>query len=277
MRGYSPQGGGNLEILSINNYSISYDGRRSAVDAVSLTVARGEILSIVGESGSGKSTLLHGVLGLLPAGAAARGSLALFGEDVNTMSGKARRALRGSRVSMIFQDTGRYMNPIARIGAQYDEFLRVHGMNDARRRRDLQREMLLKLHLSDPERVLRAYPFELSGGMRQRVGIAIAMSLKPELLLADEPTSALDVTVQAQVIRQMMELRESFGTAIVLVTHNIGVAAYLSDRIGVMQNGKLVELGDAAEAIDHPQHPYTRSLLDAVVEIDDERLIVNHG
>ncbi|MBR1821220.1 MAG: ABC transporter ATP-binding protein [Clostridia bacterium] len=277
MRGYSPQGGGNLEILSINNYSISYDGRRSAVDAVSLTVARGEILSIVGESGSGKSTLLHGVLGLLPAGAAARGSLALFGEDVNTMSGKARRALRGSRVSMIFQDTGRYMNPIARIGAQYDEFLRVHGMNDARRRRDLQREMLLKLHLSDPERVLRAYPFELSGGMRQRVGIAIAMSLKPELLLADEPTSALDVTVQAQVIRQMMELRESFGTAIVLVTHNIGVAAYLSDRIGVMQNGKLVELGDAAESIDHTQHPEPRSLLDAVVEIDDESLIVNHG
>lgn len=178
---------------------------------------------------------------------------------------------------MIFQDTGRYMNPIARIGAQYDEFLRIHGMIDKRQRRELQREMLLKLHLTDPERVLKSYPFELSGGMRQRVGIAMAMSLRPRLLLADEPTSALDVTVQAQVIRQMMELRASTGTAIVLVTHNIGVAAYLSDRIGVMQHGKLVELGQTCDVIEHPRHEYTRALLDAVVEIDDERLIASHG
>jgi len=261
----------------IDNYSVSYDGVNSAVDGVSLRVAQGEIVSIVGESGSGKSTLLHGVLGLLPAGAAARGSLAAFGEEISGMSPAALRDLRGSRLAMIFQDTGRYMNPIARIGAQYDAFLRIHGMTDARRRRDLQRQMLLSLHLTDPERVLRAYPFELSGGMRQRVGIAMAMSLKPRLLLADEPTSALDVTVQAQVIRQMMELRELYGTAIVMVTHNIGVAAYLSDRIGVMQRGRLVELGPAAEVIDRPGDPYTRGLLDAVVEIDDERLIANHG
>ena len=266
-----------LDILTIDNYSVSYDGQRSAVDGVSLSVSRGEIVSIVGESGSGKSTLLHGMLGLLPKGAATRGRLALFGREISTMPAGERRALCGSRVSMIFQDTGRYMNPIARIGAQYDEFLRIHGMRDGAARRDLQREMLLKLHLTDPERVLRAYPFELSGGMRQRVGIAMAMSLKPELLLADEPTSALDVTVQAQVIRQMLELRESTGTAIVLVTHNIGVAAYLSDRIGVMQRGRLVELGDSQELIEHPKHPYTRGLLEAVVEIDDERLIANHG
>ena len=266
-----------MDILSIQNYSVSYDGLHSAVDSVSLNVARGEIVSIVGESGSGKSTLLHGILGLLPSGAAARGSLRLFGEELSQMSAGARRAMCGSRVSMIFQDTGRYMNPIARIGAQYNEFLRIHGVQDDRRRRDLQREMLLKLHLTDRERVLRSYPFELSGGMRQRVGIAMAMSLQPELLLADEPTSALDVTVQAQVIRQMMELRQNYGTAIVLVTHNIGVAAYLSDRIGVMQRGRLVELGPAAEVIERPRHAYTRSLLDAVVEINDERLIARHG
>lgn len=266
-----------MEILSIDSYSVSYDGSKNAVDAVSLSVAQGEILSIVGESGSGKSTLLHGILGLLPRGASTRGGMKLFGRDASKMDDKARRELCGSRVSMIFQDTGRYMNPIARIGAQYDEFLRIHGMSDREQRRRLQRDMLLKLHLTDPERVLRAYPFELSGGMRQRVGIAMAMSLNPRLLLADEPTSALDVTVQAQVIRQMMELRESTGAAIVLVTHNIGVAAYLSDRIGVMQRGRLVELGPTREVIGHPRHAYTRGLLDAVVEIDDERLIASHG
>ena len=270
------QRGNTLEILSIDNYSVSYDGIKNAVDAVTLSVAQGEILSIVGESGSGKSTLLHGVLGLLPRGASARGSVKLFGDEIARMDDRGRRALCGSRVSMIFQDTGRYMNPIARIGTQYDEFLRIHGMNDKGQRRDLERQMLVKLHLTDPERVLRSYPFELSGGMRQRVGIAMAMSLNPRLLLADEPTSALDVTVQAQVIRQMMELRESTGTAIVLVTHNIGVAAYLSDRIGVMQHGKLVELGRTRDVIEHPCHEYTCGLLDAVVEIDDERLIAGH-
>jgi len=271
------QRGNALEILSIDNYSVSYDGIKNAVDAVALSVAQGEILSIVGESGSGKSTLLHGVLGLLPRGASTRGGMKLFGNEIAQMDDRARRALCGSRVSMIFQDTGRYMDPIARIGTQYDEFLRIHGMKDAGQRRDLQRRMLLKLHLTNPERVLRSYPFELSGGMRQRVGIAMAMSLNPRLLLADEPTSALDVTVQAQVIRQMMELRESTSTAIVLVTHNIGVAAYLSDRIGVMKHGKLVELGRTRDVIEHPCHEYTRGLLDAVVEIDDERLIASHG
>lgn len=266
-----------MDVLKLNNYSVTYDGLGNAVDGVSLTVAAGEILSIVGESGSGKSTLLHGVLGLLNRGAHARGGCSLFGQDVSSLSERQRRDLAGDRVSMIFQDTGRYMNPIARIGTQYDEFLRVHGMKDAGARRALEREMLLKTHLNDPDRVLAAYPFELSGGMRQRVGIAMAMSLKPELLLADEPTSALDVTVQAQVIRQMLELRERYGTAIVMVTHNIGVAAYLSDRIGVMQSGRLVELDAAERVIAHPTHPYTQSLLEAMVEIDDERLIAEHG
>ena len=266
-----------MDVLQLQNYSVTYDGRHSAVDGVTLSVAAGEILAIVGESGSGKSTLLHGVMGLLGPGAASKGECRLFGESVSAMNERQRRALCGSRVAMIFQDTGRYMNPIARIGAQYDGFLRAHGMKEAAARRALETEMLMKVRLSDPARVLAAYPFELSGGMRQRVGIAMAMSLNPALLLADEPTSALDVTVQAQVIRQMQTLREKYGTAIVLVTHNIGVAAYLADRVGVMQQGRLVELGPTAQVIEHPRHAYTRSLLEAVVEIDDERLIENHG
>jgi len=266
-----------MALVEIENYSITYDGVRSAVDNVSMNVEEGEIVSIVGESGSGKSTLLHGILGLLPRSAATRGSLKVFGKEIPKLSEAEQRAMRGKNMSIIFQDTGRYINPIGRIGKQFWQYLRVHGDYSREEAHDLAVDLLQRVHMSDPERVLHAYPFELSGGMRQRVGIAMAMSLNPRLLLADEPTSALDVTVQAQVIRQMMELRESTGAAIVLVTHNIGVAAYLSDRIGVMQRGRLVELGPTREVIGHPRHAYTRGLLDAVVEIDDERLIASHG
>ena len=173
---------------------------------------------------------------------------------------------------MIFQDTGRYMNPISRIGSQYTEFLRVHGIKSNEECQRLEQDMLSRVHLHDTDRVLHAYPFELSGGMRQRVGIAIAMTLKPRLLLADEPTSALDVTVQAQVVYEMMELRKKYGTTIIIVTHNMGVAAYMSDMIGVMQNGKLVEWGRTEEIIDHPREEYTRTLLSSIVELGDERL-----
>ena len=261
-----------MALVEIENYSITYDGLRSAVDNVSLTVEEGEIISIVGESGSGKSTLLHGILGLLPRGAATRGSLRVFDKEIPKLSEAEQRAMRGTDMSIIFQDTGRYLNPISRIGKQFRQYLRVHGNYSDAEMQDLAVEMLKRVHLTDAERVLHAYPFELSGGMRQRVGIAMAMSLQPKLLLADEPTSALDVTIQAQIVRQMMELRNNYGTTIIIVTHNMGVASYMSDRIGVMKNGRLVEMGPAENVIYHPGDPYTQSLLESVIELDDERM-----
>ena len=168
-----------MALVEINNYSITYDGVRSAVDNVSLDIEEGEIISIVGESGSGKSTLLHGILGLLPRGAATKGSLKVFGREIPSMSEAEQRAMRGRDMSIIFQDTGRYLNPIARIGKQFWQYLRIHGNYTQQQAHDIAVEQLKRVHLTDADRILGSYPFELSGGMRQRVGIALAMALQP--------------------------------------------------------------------------------------------------
>jgi len=262
-----------MNILTLENVSVSYDGIKHAVDDVSFCVEEGEIISIVGESGSGKSTLLHCIQGLLPKGAAARGKIMLFGRNMLELSDKERRKMRGEQIAMIFQDTGRYMNPIRRIGRQYTGYLKLHLDKSVKELEALEREMLRKVNLTDTERVLRSYPFELSGGMRQRVGIAFALSLHPRLLLADEPTSALDVTVQAQVVKELAQLCRSEKATIIIVTHNMGVAAHISDKIGVMQNGRLVEWGSASQVISSPRQEYTKNLLASIVELDDPQLI----
>ena len=261
------------EVLALEHFSVSYDGRRSVVDDVSLSIRQGEIVTIVGESGSGKSTLLHGIQGLLPKTAAVKGRVLLFGKDLTGLDEAQRRKMRGEKIAMIFQDTGRYMNPTRRIGKQYTDFLKQHMHAPVQELLGLERKMLHKVHLTDPERVLCSYPFELSGGMRQRVGIAMALSLKPELLLADEPTSALDVTVQAQVVKELAALCREEGATIILVTHNMGVAANISDRVGVMRNGQLVEWGSAQEVIRHPFDDYTKRLLASIVELNDPQLV----
>ncbi|MCR4892360.1 MAG: ABC transporter ATP-binding protein [Lachnospiraceae bacterium] len=266
-----------MNILEVENLSITYDREKSAVDHVSFSVPDHSIICLVGESGSGKSTVLHGIMGLLPRSALVKGKVTLFGQDMIKAKKSRLNQMRGKDIAVIFQDTGRYMNPISTIGAQYREFLRQHGKYSKQECRDLAAEVLRRVHLQEPERVLDSYPFELSGGMRQRVGIAMAITLNPKILFADEPTSALDVTVQAQVIRQMMNLRTKYGTSIIMVTHNMGVAAYMADYIGVMQNGKLVEWGTAPEVIHNPKQEYTRNLLAAIVEMDDERLILSCG
>lgn len=261
-----------MSVLNLEHLSITYDGVKDAVDDVSFSVEKGQIVCIVGESGSGKSTLLHSILRLNDGNAALKGKIEVLGQDIRKMTNRKLRDIRGKRVSMIFQDTGRYMDPIAKIGTQYMDFLKIHKYGTKAQCLALEEEMLRRVHLADTERVLTSYPFELSGGMRQRVGIAIAMSLKPEILLADEPTSALDVTVQAQVVHEMMELRRQYGTTILVVTHNMGVAAYMSDMIGVMQNGRLVEWGPTKQVIHNPKEEYTKLLLSAVIELDDERI-----
>ena len=261
-----------MALLEIKNVDISY-GKRVTVKNVSLDLNAGEICSIVGESGSGKTTVIRAVLGLLAGGGkVTKGDIVYEGRSLLTLSDKEWRALRGHDISMIFQDSGAMMNQTRLIGKSYVEYILTHENISKKEAWAKGAEMLGRMRLPDPDRIMRSYPFQLSGGQRQRVGIAMAMALQPKLLLADEPTSALDVTIQAQIVRQMMELRREYGTTIIIVTHNMGVASYMSDRIGVMKNGHLMEIGPAENVIYHPGDPYTQSLLESVIELNDERM-----
>lgn len=262
-------------LLEINNLAVSYGGNPPTVEGFSLSMKEGEIVGIVGESGSGKTTVIRSVLGALPEGAAVScGGIKFCGEPISSFSREQWRKIRGSRMSMIFQDCGSTMNPIRRIGAQYIEYILTHrpemSKDDAR---SLACGMLTKMRLPDADNIMESYPHQLSGGMKQRVGIAMAMTFSPELLLADEPTSALDVTTQAQIVREMTELRGTFGTGIIIVTHNLGVAAYMSDQLIVMQRGKIVDAGSADEVIGRPKDEYTKRLLAAVPRMGGERFV----
>lgn len=259
-------------MLELKNVTISY-GDRPAVKDFGMTLKKGEIVSLVGESGSGKTTVIRAVLGLLPGGGRVTGGDILFeGNSLLKNTNEQWRRLRGMDISMIFQDSGAMLNPIRTIGSQFREYVRTHSSLSKKEAGALSQEMLERMGLSDPESILGAYPFQLSGGQRQRVGIAMAMVFQPKLLLADEPTSALDVTTQAQIVRQMLELRDTYGTAILLVTHNLAVAAYMASRILVMRNGSTVEQGDR-ESLLRSQEPYTRQLLQAVPDLGGKRYV----
>ena len=224
---------------------------------------KGEIISVVGESGSGKTTVIRAVLGALAgAGRVTSGDILFHGESLLKNSKNDWRKIRGSKMSMIFQDCGGTLNPIRKIGSQYVEYIRTHESMTKQEAWQRAVTMLAKMRLPDAENIMNSYPYQLSGGMRQRVGIAMAMTFNPELLLADEPTSALDVTTQAQIIRQMMELRDDFGTGIIIVTHNIGVAAYMADQLIVMHHGKVVDHGTREEVLNKPTSDYTKKLLE---------------
>ena len=251
-------------MLDIENITVAYHGQPFLRD-FSLHMKRGEIISLVGESGSGKTTAIRSILGLLPQeGELVSGDILFEGKSLPEYSEKEMQKLRGSRISMIFQDSGAMLNPIRKIGSQYIEYIQKHEKLGHKAAEEKAVAMLEAMRLSEPERIMKSYSFQLSGGMRQRVGIAMAMTFEPELLLADEPTAALDVTTQAQIVRQMMELRKNHGTSIILVTHNLGVAAYMSDRIVVMQNGSIVEERDRRKILEQPGCAYTRKLLAAV-------------
>ena len=255
-------------LLEIKNLNINYKNSIKAVKNVSLTLEDNQIISIVGESGSGKSTLIRAILKLLPTGGEIEsGNIFFLEKDILTLNKKELNKLRGKDIGMIFQDPNSTMDPIKTIENQFIEYILEHNNISKKEAIDLAKEYLLKLSLTDVDRILKSYPFELSGGMKQRVAIAMSMAQSPRLLLADEPTSALDVTVQAQVIQELKKIRENFNTAIILVTHNMGVASYISDKIAVMKDGELIEFGDKEQIINNPQKEYTKLLLNAVINL----------
>ena len=260
-------------LLDIQNIDISY-GDKLTVQDFNLQLDEGKICSLVGESGSGKTTVIRAVLGLLPgAGKVTKGDILFEGKSLLGYSQKEWRDLRGSDISMIFQDSGAMMNPIKKIGAVFVEYIRTHKDVSKEEAWKMGVKMLERMHLPDGENVMRSYPFQLSGGMRQRVGIAMAMTFQPKLLLADEPTSALDVTTQAQIVRQMMELREEYGMSIIIVTHNLGVAAYMADYLVVMKMGKMEDEGTREHILYGSENEYTQKLLAAVPSVGGERYV----
>ena len=248
--------------------------KEELLHSISFSVGEGETFGLIGESGSGKTTVIRSILGLLPSGGkVTKGDILFEGESLLQYSKKQWRELRGTQISMIFQDSGAMINPIRKIGSQYVEYIRAHKNIPKKDAFDMAVEMLEKMRLPDGKRIMESYPFELSGGMCQRVGIAMAMTFQPKLLLADEPTSALDVTTQAQIVRQMMELRDDFGTGIIVVTHNIGVAAYMADKLLVMRQGKVVDSGQREDILHNPQSEYTKNLLASVPALKGERYV----
>ena len=262
-----------MALLEITNVDISY-GKRVTVKDCSLTLDKGEICSIVGESGSGKTTVIRAVLGLLPGGGkVTAGDIVYEGRSLLGLTDAEWRELRGHDISMIFQDSGAMMNQTRLIGNSYAEYIRTHEDIPKKDAWEKGKEMLGRMRLPDPDRIMRSYPFQLSGGQRQRVGIAMGMTYQPRLLLADEPTSALDVTTQAQIVRQMMELRDEYGTSIIIVTHDIGVASYMADKVVVMKNGEIEDQGTREHILKETDNVYTRKLMDAVPSVGGKRYV----
>ena len=235
------------------------------VKGVDIAVPKGKIVGLVGESGSGKSTLIKAAMGLLgSSGMVTRGDIWFEGKNLPDLTDREMRHICGEKIGMIFQDCGASLSPIRTIGEQIVESMAAHRKVNVPTAKAAAMELFDKLNLKDGERVWNSYPVELSGGMNQRAGIAIAMLMNPAVLLADEPTSALDVAVQRQVVEEMLSVRDVFGTAIIIVTHDIGVVSAMADSILVLQNGNVMEYGRAEDILDNPQNDYTRKLLSAV-------------
>lgn len=253
------------KILEVENLTVGY-GNTPVVQDASMTLYKGEIVGLVGESGCGKSTLLRTLMMLTDENARIMNGTVVFeGKNLVDMTEEQLRLIRGQDISMVFQNSAEACNPVQTISYHFWEIMNSHGEKHSKKEcNEKAAKLLRQLRLQNPERILKSYPFELSGGMNQRVGIALAMINNPKMILADEPTSALDVTVQMQVLREMHDLRNEFQTAIVLVTHSIGVVAGLCDTVGVMYGGRIVEWGPCEDLLSHPYHPYTRALIDAV-------------
>ena len=257
-----------LTVDGLKTYFFTKAGAVKAVDDVSFSIGRGEIMGLVGESGSGKSITAYSILGLIdPPGEIVGGRILFKGEDVRTMTPEQVRVLRGNRIAMIFQDPMMTLNPVLRIDTQMIEAIQAHqavghAVSHAAARK-IARDALVRVGIASPDERLTAYPHQFSGGMRQRVAIAIALLNKPDLIIADEPTTALDVTIQSQILFEMQTLCRESGTSLLWITHDLSVIAGLADRICVMYAGRIVEQGTVAEVLASPRHPYTQGLMDS--------------
>ncbi|MFT3874193.1 MAG: ABC transporter ATP-binding protein [Nocardioides sp.] len=239
------------------------------LDNVSFAIQRGKVLGLIGESGSGKTMTALSTIGLLPRGArVANGSIRLAGEELLTKSEAQMRKVRGARIGFVFQDPMTTLNPVLTIGMQIKESLRAHGISTGREADDRAAELLDMMGISNPRMRLKQYPHEFSGGMRQRIVIAMALACEPELLVADEPTTALDVTIQAQILELVHGLKDKTGVACLWITHDLGVAASLCDDLAIMYGGQVVETGSIDQVFTHPWNPYTRALIDALPRLD---------
>ena len=263
-------------MLSVQDLSVEFGlkGERSvrAVDNVSLEIRPGEHVGLVGESGSGKSVTSLAIMGLLPKrGVRTSGSVKYEGRELLGLSRKAMSSLRGSEIAMVFQDPMSSLNPVVTIGVQLTEVIRQHNDVSKAESRNRAGDLLRKVGIPDPVRRLREYPHQMSGGMRQRILIAIALACEPKLLIADEPTTALDVTIQAQVLEVLKELVSDTGAALLMITHDLGVVAGLCDRVNVMYSGRIVESTTREVLFDQPRHPYTGGLLGSIPRLDSPR------
>ncbi len=266
-----------LEVQDLEVHFPTREGLVKAVDGVSLRIDRGETLGIVGESGSGKSVTMLAVMGLIGRGDASISGRAVFdGTDLLALPDDQMRSIRGARIGMIFQDPLTALNPVHRVGDQIAEAFIVH--RGARKREAFEAAvgLLEQVGIPRPRERARQYPHEFSGGMRQRAMIAMALALEPDLLIADEPTTALDVTVQAQILDLIGRLQQTYSTAVILITHDLGVVAGHSDRVAVMYAGKIMEAGGVRDIFHRPRHPYTWGLLRSITRIDQDRAIRLH-
>jgi len=257
-----------INVLNLKTYFFTSEGVVKAVDGVDLEIRKGETVGLAGESGCGKSTLAYSITRLIPRpGRIIDGKIIFRGENLLEKSEREMRSIRGRKISMIFQEPTASLNPVFTAGDQIMEVIRLH--QKVRRKEAWERmiEMLRLVRIPDPERVAKEYPFELSGGMQQRVMIAMALACRPELLIADEPTTSLDVTTQAQILELMRELKREINTSILYISHNLAVISQLCNMIGIMYAGDLVEFSDVATFFHKPMHPYTQKLLDAIPKV----------